>query len=188
MNTLSLALCLVFAAVPAAAQTLTTTPQRAVFTKDFDGDGKPDKLIYEIKPWEKDYEGSLVITSAQGQTLWKHQWPMAKGDLEELIETEGGVTGKKVDLQSWVERFFGVGLNYGGRFTQEKLKTTDLRDEEQLEAFAKHRRVTAANLKKSILSQKTNLVFSYRAEWREDLIMLVYVPSVRSFVCYQRGY
>jgi hypothetical protein len=31
------------------------------------------------------------------------------------------------------------------------------------------------------------VVLSYRAEWREDLILLVYVPSVRGFVCYQRG-
>jgi hypothetical protein len=176
-------LCLIFAGTPVTQQ-----PLRAVFSKDFNGDGKPDKLVYEIKPWEKDYEGSLVITSAQGQTLWEHQWPMAKGDLEELIETEGGVTGKKVDLKSWVERWFGGGLNYGARLEQEKLKVSDLVDEEQLAASAKHFGVTTANIKKSILSQKTNVLFSYRAEWREDLILLVYVPSVRAFVCYKRGY
>lgn len=48
--------------------------------------------------------------------------------------------------------------------------------------------VTKANLKKNILSQKTNVLFSYRSSWREDLIQLVYVPAIRKFVCYQRGY
>lgn len=183
MSTLALTLCLIFAGTPVTLQS-----HRAEFSKDLNGDGKPDKLVYEIKPWEKDYEGALVITSAQGRILWEHHWPMAKGDLEELIETEGDVTGKKADLKSWVEKFFGGGLNYGARFAEEKLEAADLRDEEQLAHAAKRHGVTLANLKKSILSQKTNLMFSYRAEWREDLIELVYVPAVRAFVCYKRGY
>lgn len=188
MKTLVLAFCLIICGFANAHQTPTTESLRAVFTKDFDGDGKPDKLVYEVKPWRTDYEGALIITSAGGKTLWEDHWPMAKDDLDELIETEGGVTGKKVDLKSWVERFFEGGLNYGARFEREKLKASDLSDDELLGDFAKHYGVTTPALKKSILSQKTNLVFSYRAIWREDLIVLVYVPSVRGFVCYKRGY
>jgi hypothetical protein len=188
MKTLILAFCLIFGGFANAHQTPATESLRAVFAKDFDGDGKPDKLIYEVKPWRTDYEGALIITSANGKTLWEDHWPMAKDDLEELIETEGAVTGKKVDLKSWVEKFFEGGLNYGARFEREKLKASDVSHDELLAGFAKHYGVTIAALKKSILSQKTNLVFSYRAEWREDLIVLVYVPSVCGFVCYQRGY
>ncbi len=187
MSTLVLALFLIIGGFANGPQT-TAQQYRAVFTKDFDGDGRPDRLVYEIKPWNTDYEGALIITSAQGKTLWEDHWPMGKGDLEELIETEGDVTGKKVDLKSWVERFFEGGLNYGGRLERQKLKASDLSNEEFLAGFAKHYGVSTASLKKSILSQKTNLLFSYRAEWREDLILLVYVPSVRGFVCYQRGY
>jgi hypothetical protein len=48
--------------------------------------------------------------------------------------------------------------------------------------------ITPANLRENILSQKTNSLLAYRAEWREDLMLLVYVPSLGKFVCYQRGY
>lgn len=187
MNTLSLALCLVLLGSPVSQQAPTTWPLRSEVSKDVDGDGRADKLVYEVKPWEKDYEGALIITSARGETLWEDHWPMAKDDLEELIETEGGVTGKKVDLNIWVAKFFSGELNYGARFERKKLKESDLWDE-YLTNFAKHYRLAKANLKKSILSQKTNLLFSYRAEWREDLMQLVYVPSIRKFICYQRGY
>ena len=188
MTTLILALCLLVPSFPVPQRTRPAQPLRSVYLKDVDGDGKDDKLVYEIKRWKNDYEGSLVITSAKGQTLWADQWLMVKGDLEELIETEGEVTGKKVDLKSWVARFFSGGLNYGAKFERRKLKDSELQDTEQLAAFAKHFHVSPANLKKSILSQETNSLLSYRAEWREDLILLVYVPSLRSFICYQRGY
>ena len=188
MITLALALCLIAGGFPLSQETTAAKGHRTVFSKDVDGDRKPDKLVYEIKPWEKDYEGALIITSADGRTLWEHHWPIAKGALEELIDTEGGVTGKKVDLESWVAKFFSGELNYGGRFQQTKLKASELIAEDQLANTAKYHKVTTASIKESILSQKTNLTFSYRAEWREDLIMLVYVPSLRKFVCYQRGY
>lgn len=166
-----------------AAQTLRVTHER-----DVDGDGKADKLVYEVTKGKDDYEGSLVITSATRQILWEHHWGMSNGDLSELIETEGGVTNKKINLESWVTKFFEGELNYGAKFEKRKLKASELSDENQFEAFAKYFGVTVASVKESILSQNVNLLISYRAEWREDLILLVYVPSVRKFVCYQRGY
>lgn len=167
---------------------LAAGPLRTVHEKDVDGDGKVDRLVHEIKEFEDHFEGSLVITSAERRTLWEHAWGMSKSDLSELIETEGAVTNKKITLESWVEKFFAGGLNYGAKFESRKLKASELRDEEQLTDSAKYYRVSVASIKKSILSQQTNSLLSYRAEWREDLILLVYVPSIRKFVCYQRGY
>jgi len=69
-----------------------------VFLRDVDGDGKADRLVYEIRKWKNDYEGSLTITSATRKTLWEDRWLMVKGDLFELIETEGDVTGEKQNL------------------------------------------------------------------------------------------
>jgi hypothetical protein len=155
---------------------------------DVDGDGKPDKLVYQIKRWKNDYEASFYIDSAKGKDLWSDQWLMVKGDLEELIETEGEVTGKKLDLKSWVNRFLSGELNYGLKFESRKLKESELVDPEVLQTFAKFYRVTPDDLRSNILSQKTNLLLAYRAEWREDLMLLVYVPSLRKFICYQRGY
>lgn len=167
---------------------LASEPLRTVYERDVDGDGKIDKLVYEITKMEDHYKGSLVITSATGQPLWEHEWGMTIGDLEELIETEGDVTNKKINLESWVTNFFGGELNYGARLKGEKLKASELGDEERLTPAAKYYRVSVDSLKQSILSQKVNSLISYRAEWREDLILLVYVPSVGKFVCYKRGY
>ena len=169
-------------------QTRAAQPLRTVYQKDIDGDGRADKLVYEIRKWKNDYEGSLVITSATRRTLWEHRWAMSKSDLSELIETEGDVTSKKTNLKFWVAKFFRGDLNYGAKFESRKLKASELRDEERLASFAKYYGISFENMKKSILSQKANSLFSYRAEWREDLNLLVYVPSIRKFVCYQRGY
>jgi hypothetical protein len=167
---------------------LAIRPLRTIYEKDVDRDGKVDKLVYEVREFKDNYEGSLIITSAERRTLWEHRWVMSKSDLSELIETEGEVTNKKSNLESWVAKFFSGGLNYGARFETRKLKASELGDEERLANFAKYYRVSVASIKKSILSQKANSLMSYRAEWREDLNLLVYVPSIRKFVCYQRGY
>lgn len=163
-------------------------PLHSLYLKDVDGDGRADKLVYEIRRWKDDYEGSLVITSARGKVLWEHQWLMTSGDLSDLIETEADVTSKKVTLESWVKNFFEGGLTYGAELERRKLKASDLDDEERLKHFAKYYGVSLVKLKRGILSQEMNILFSYRAEWREDLNLLVYVPSIGKFVCYQRGY
>ena len=189
MVPLLLTLSLILTGFPLSQRTSSAQPLRAVYQKDVDGDEKPDKLVYEIKRWKNDYEGALVITSAKGRTLWEDGWLMVKDDLEELIETEGFVTNKKVvDRESWVNKFLGGELNYGMKYERRKLKAEELNNSELIAIFAKYYRVTPESLKKSILSQKTNSLLAYRAEWREDLMLLVYAPSIGKFICYQRGY
>lgn len=166
---------------------LAAEPLRKVYKKDVDGDRKAERLVYEIRELKNYYEGSLIITSAGGQVLWEHRWGMDKDDLKELIETEGNVTKQKLNLESWVAKFFAGGLNYGADIETGKLKSSDL-SEEQLAVGAKYYGVSVASIRKSILSQKSNRLLSYRAEWREDLLLLVYVPSIKKFLCYQRGY
>ena len=163
-------------------------PLRSTYERDADGDGKPDKLVYEIKRVEDHYEGSLFITSAAGKILWGHEWGMSESDLLELVQTEGDVTNKKVNMEMWVKKFLIGELNYGARFEKRKLKASELGADENLAPYAEHFHVSVASMKQTILSQKVNLLFSYRAVWREDLLLLVYVPSIGQFVCYQRGY
>ena len=188
MGPFILTLSLILTSFPVPQRTPPPKPLRAVYLKDVDGDGKADKLTYEIKRWKDNYEGTLLVTSAKGRDLWADKWLMIKGDLEELIETEGEVTGKKVDMKSWVDRFFSGDLNYGMHYERRKLEASEITDTEMLATFAKHYRVTPESLKESILSQQTNSLLAYRAEWREDLMLLVYVPSINKFICYQRGY
>jgi hypothetical protein len=188
MTTVLITLLLIVGAPGFSQHGRAAQPLRTVYLNDVDGDGSADKLVYEIRRSNNDYVGSLVITSAKRRILWEHKWVMTEGDQSELIETEGDVTGKRVTLESWVRDFFAGGLNYGAKFEARKLQASDLKDDERLAEFAKHYGVSLAKLKTGILSQKTNLLFSYRAEWREDLNLLVYVPSIGKFVCYQRGY
>src|SRR5262245_45339593 len=82
--------------------TLAAEPLRTVYEKDVDGDGKVDRLVYELRTFQDHYEGSLIITSAERRTLWEHKWRMSKSDVSELIETEGEGTNKTVNLESWV--------------------------------------------------------------------------------------
>ena len=86
------------------------------------------------------------------------------------------------------KKFLVGELNYGARFEKRKLKASELGADENLAPYAEHFHVSVASMKQNILSQKVNLLFSYRAVWREDLLLLVYVPSIGQFVCYQRGY
>ena len=184
---LTLILILASASIFGALSFRHPNPTPSVYWKDVDGDRKPDKFIYQIKRWEKDYEGGLKIVSAQGRVLWEHEYPMAKDDLHELLSAEGDVTGKKVTLADWVRRFFSEQLNYGARIERIKIKTEDI-DAEQLDHAAKLAGISARSLETEILSQETNTVVSYRAEWREDLMMIVYIPSLKKFVCHSRGY
>ena len=158
-------------------------PLRSVYLKDVDGDGKADKFVYEVKKWETEYEGSLKIVSAQGDILWEHRFLIMRKDLfgdPNWLEGRG--------LKHHVKYFFAEDSPYPARVERIKLKDSDLDDEERLAAFAKHYGISPAKLKQDILSQQVNTVVSYRAEWREDLNMLVYVPSIKKFICYKRGY
>lgn len=161
---------------------LASKPLRSTYRKDVDGDGRPDKFIYEVKRRETDYEGSLRIISAKGNVLWEHQFLLLEKD---LLGDPDWLGGKSVEY--WVKNFF-KGVAYGAEVESLKLKPSDLDDEERLAAFAKRYGTSLGKLRRGILSQEVNTVFSYRAEWREDLNMLVYVPSIGRLVCYKRGY
>lgn len=52
-------------------------PIRNQTSIDVNGDGKPDKILYQIKPWQDDFEGLLQITSANNETLWEHEFFMS---------------------------------------------------------------------------------------------------------------
>lgn len=184
MKALPLVLILILSNYATAQTTRPVQPLRSLFLKDVDGDGRADKFVYTVKPWRTEYEGSLTIRSARGNLLWQHQWLMMKDKLfGDLLNLEGNIS-----LETWVEKFFAGKFTYGATFRRVKLKASDLNDEERLAAFAKYYGVSLSKLKRDILSQEVNTVFAYRAEWREDLNKLVYVPAIKKFVCYQRGY
>lgn len=90
-------------------------------------------------------------------------------------------------VTDWVENVFNKNENYSFEATKIKIKKSEL-DNEQIDYAAKIHKVTSQKLKSEILGQKTNYVFTYRAEWREDYMQIVFVPSLKEFVCFARGY
>lgn len=159
-----------------------TRPLRSVYRKDVDGDRKPDTFIYEVKRWETEYEGLLKIVSAKGRVLWEHHFLMLRKDVFGDPNWLGGR-----GLENHVKYFFAKGSLYGSEVEHIKLKASDF-DPDQITYAAKLAGITLSKLRRDILSQRINTVFEYRAEWREDLMSIVYVPSLRKFVCYHRGY
>jgi hypothetical protein len=149
---------------------------------DVDGDGKPDRLFYEIRAWKTEYEGLIRITSTGDKILWEHQYLMMKHDLVNWLGVVGDISNT-----DWVQGFFANKYGYGAKAEHGKLKPVDF-DDAQIVYAAKLAKTTPNKLREEILSQKENILFSYRAEWREDLMSLVYVPSLGRFICYHRGY
>lgn len=150
---------------------------------DIDGDGKKDKILYRVQPWESDFEGLVEITNAKGKIIWEHEFFMSSDDLYKFL-TEVLYYGSVTD---WVNSVFNKKKNYSFRVGNVKIKESEI-DSEQLTHAAKVFKFSAEKVKAEILAQKTNRVFAYRAEWREDLMKIVYVPSIKRFVCFSRGY
>ena len=154
---------------------------------DVDGDGRAEELVYRIQQWEEDFEGSFTITSADGKVLWEHLFPMVTRDLFGLAYTEGEVTSREITIEDWVRHFFDGTLHYGAKIERVELRADDLHDD-QIEFAAKKTGVDPSRLREIILSEPENLVFRYRAEWREDLMQIVYVRELGRFICFSRGY
>lgn len=158
-------------------------PLKSETMLDVDGDGKPDKILYQIKPWQQDFEGLLKITSADEQVLWEHEFFMSSRDLAkflvEVLEYES--------VTQWVKSVFEKQAPYSFKADTRKLKPAELSDN-QINHAAKLYSLEPKKLKSEILMQKTNRIYTYRAEWREDLMQIVFIPSLKKFVCFSRGY
>jgi hypothetical protein len=154
----------------------------STFLKDINGDGKSDIFIYTLQKKGANYEGSLTITNNVGKILWLHSWKMTKKDLEDDLLREQG----SISVKEWVNHFFDGTLLYGAKLAFYKIKESEI-DQKYIVFYAKKHAIEPQKLKSEILSLKQNTVFSYRASWREDFIMLVYVPSLSKFVGFSGG-
>jgi hypothetical protein len=176
----ALAACLLCAAAAGAAEPKPDAGLRKVWRVDVDGDGKPEVFSYTLARAGEQYRATVTVRGPQG-LLWSQRWVMTAADFGELLQEEGDLPAAE-----WVERFFAGGLTYGAKLEKRKLKAGDL-DPELLDQAARKARLPAATVEKSILRERVNLVFLYRATWREDLVELVYVPELKRFIRYNRG-
>lgn len=157
-------------------------PNSSVWKTDVDGDGVPETFVYSLTEQGVGFVGTLEIRSASGTILWTHRWEMKSSDLtDDLLAEEGNIS-----VGDWVSRFFTGPLVYGAKLEHRKLKGEELQPN-FIEFYAKREALSTDQLKAMILSQKTNVVFSYRASWREDLLELVFVPQLNKFIRYGQG-
>lgn len=155
---------------------------KSTYNVDIDDDGKKEIFIYKLKKAKKNYEGSLVIKTQSNKILWEHDFEMTPNDLEkDLLMNEGNIT-----VEHWVKHYFDGSLVYGAKYEKLKIKPNKI-DSEYLDFYSKRDKVPSADLRKQILSQKINSTFYYRASWREELVMLVYLPKLERFIAYSGG-
>ena len=149
---------------------------------DIDRDNKKETITYSIKKTKSGYDASLFIKTKENNVLWSHEYTMSENDLiGDLLMNEGNIS-----LEHWVKHFFDGSLVYGAKFEQYKIKKEEI-NLEFLEFYSKKLKHTANELSKLILSSKINNVFYYRASWREELIMLVYIPKLKKLVHFSGG-
>lgn len=176
----ALAACLLCVTAAGAAEPKSEAGLRKAWRIDVDSDGRPETLTYSLARQGDRYRVALAIRGERG-LLWSRRWSMTVADLNELLAEEGDIPASE-----WVERFFSGGLHYGAVLERRKLKPGDL-DPQFMDDAARQAKIPASAVEKAILREKTNLVFTYRASWREDLIELVYVPELKRFVRYSPG-
>ncbi len=152
------------------------------FSIDITRNGINETVTYNLKETAQNYEASLVIITEEKNILWHHEYSMTKDDLVgDLLANEGGIS-----IAHWVKHFFDGSLIYGAKFEKYKIKREEI-NMAFLEFYSTQLKPTKNELKDLILSNKINTLFSYRASWREDLVMLVYVPKLKKLVHYSDG-
>jgi hypothetical protein len=157
-------------------------PISSAWRADVDSDGVPETFLYSLTDQGVSFLGTLEIRSASGTILWSHRWEMRSSDLtDDLLVQEGNIS-----VGDWVSRFFTEPLVYGAKLEHRKLKDEELQPY-FIEFYAKREAFSTDQLRAMILSQKTNVLFSYRASWREDLLELVFVPQLNKFIRYGQG-
>lgn len=152
------------------------------YSIDFDGDNIKETITYTIKKNTSSYDVSLIVKTLEKNVLWSHEYTMTEDDLVgDLLMNEGNIS-----LEHWVKHFFDGSLVYGAKHEKTKIKEDEI-NLEFLEFYSKELKHSKNELKNLILSNKVNSTFYYRASWREELMMLVYIPKLKKLVHYSGG-
>lgn len=138
------------------------------------------KCSYSLKKNKDGYLGQFIITMDK-KVLWNHDWVTNMRDFDNLLENE---PTQPKHLQSWVKGIFRA--HYGVKILIQKISKEDI-DDSAIEYSAKTYKVSTQNIMDEILSDEYPLVVSYRAEWREDMMNIVYLKSIKKFICFKRG-
>lgn len=168
---------------------------------DVDSDGRPEqvKVTSEI---QRDYAVNLEtgkrstetfcwfrtrleIRAKDGRMLYKDEWSIKYNDMPTLLETHGALSpGDYFARFGRHSGFFQSGAD------SVSPQEADIRpDAIQWSLAAQGIKAAKPEVIAAELSRlKTIHIFMYRAEWREDVRIAAYVPSINRLVAIQVGY
>jgi len=143
-------------------------------------DDSKDSITYTLIKTENGYNCSLNIISSKNDTLWAHSWTMAENDMKDILMQS------QVSLKVWVENFINSDVDYNCKVVRQKLTSEDLQ-QNYIDFYAEKYSLDGSFLSEMILSDSSSIVLEYRATWREDLLLIVFVPKLRKFVGFSGG-
>ncbi len=168
---------------------------------DLDGDGRLEQVTvvaeiqrdYAVNPATRQrsartycwFRTRLRIRTSAQRLLYTDEWSTKYEDMPTLLETHGA---------SSPEDYFARFGHHTGYFTSGadtvSAGDTEIRQEaiEWSCAAQGLKGVESAAIVRELSGLKTLRVFMYRGEWREDVRIAAYVPSLRRAVAIQIGY
>ena len=176
---------------------------------DWNGDGIPDRFLLrvqkEVEPLVEGLEQTpsktqhwsyhcwLVVESGfDNSTLWEDEWSVRESDVASFREIVDFRTPGEFFSKWFTWKFVGarnqeLNLNF---FEVRQLEDREV-NEDVLAGEMKRLKIegiTAAELKRMILNNKSSRIFVYRGSWRENIRWATYVPRLRKVMIFQYGF
>ncbi len=176
---------------------------------DWNGDGIPDRFLLrvqkEVEPLVEGLEQTpsktqhwsyhcwLVVESGfDNSTLWEDEWSVRESDVASFGEIVDFRTPGEFFSKWFTWKFVGarnqeLNLNF---FEVRQLEDHEV-NEDVLAGEMKRLKIegiTAAELKRMILNNKSSRIFVYRGSWRENIRWATYVPRLRKVMIFQYGF
>lgn len=176
---------------------------------DWNGDGIPDRFRLrvqkEVEPLVEGLEQTpsktqhwsyhcwLVVESGfDNSTLWEDEWSVRESDVASFREIVDFRTPAEFFSRWFTWKFSGAGnqelnLNF---FEVRQLEDREV-NEDVLASEIKRLKIegiTAAELKRLILDNKSSRIFVYRGSWRENIRWATYVPRLRKIMIFHYGF
>lgn len=127
----------------------------------------------------------LEIRTRDGRMLYKDEWSIKYDDMQSLLETHGA-TGP----EDYFARFGQHDAYFKSGADSVSPQEADIRQDAIKWSLAAQgiKGVKPEVIVAELSRLKTIYIFMYRAEWREDIRIAAYVPSINRLVAIQVGY
>jgi len=176
---------------------------------DWNGDGIPDdfrlRVQKEVEPLVEGLEQTpsktqhwsyhcwLVVESGfDNSTLWEDEWSVRESDVASFREIVDFRTPDEF-FSKWFRWKFGGARNQELNLNFFEVRQLEDRGVSEFVLASEMKRlkiegITAAELKRMILDNKSSRIFVYRGSWRENIRWAIYVPRLRKIMIFQYGF